>query len=245
MTCPHTTDDLPWYVNGTMPAVARTAFARHLEDCPECQAALAFDDRLRAALRSTAPKVLPTPHAAWKSLERRLGDLETAVASRDSERRSDAGATAADVSPARVSVASRARRRGSSRRRRPWLLGFAVAAQAVAILALTTLVWESLRVPTPATYRTLSTPDPAMMRSGRHVRVTLAPEVQPSSVQRMAEAERVRIVSGPAGPNVYTFEVLVAEGEDQDARVEQVLARLRERAEVLLAEPTALEPLSR
>lgn len=63
---------LPWLVNGTLDAADTRRVEAHLAECPECQAELAAERQLAAAIESSPID----SEAAWERMERRLEAAE-------------------------------------------------------------------------------------------------------------------------------------------------------------------------
>lgn len=71
---------LPWYTNGTLDAAQRARVEAHLSQCPRCQAAAAFQARLRDAGASIVPPIVDAAQG-WAAIRERL-DPKPAAARR-------------------------------------------------------------------------------------------------------------------------------------------------------------------
>ncbi len=70
MDCKTAKDTLPLYFDGELDRAASREFEAHLDQCPDCRAALIGLDTLRHALREDAPR-----YAAPELLRKRIGKL--------------------------------------------------------------------------------------------------------------------------------------------------------------------------
>jgi anti-sigma factor RsiW len=79
MSCPRTENDVMAYLDGELDLTGALAFERHLEECPECDRALAAQRALRGAIEAADLRFRPSP-----GLARRLRLAATPAAERDS-----------------------------------------------------------------------------------------------------------------------------------------------------------------
>lgn len=110
---------------------------------------------------------------------------------------------------------------------------FALAATALLLGIVLTLQWQALTVgPTPITYQTRSTvPTTLSPITGPAFRVVFREEARLVSVQGVIRELGARVVDGPSARGSFTLVVPPGDGS-----AEAVLAELRARPEVLLAE---------
>jgi len=216
--CPKTRDAAVWYSNDTLPPDERRAFEIHLDTCPECRAALAFDDRLARTLQATATNVLPAPQTAWRRLEARLDAGENAQL------------PASEVGPGPA-------RRPAIREGRARFMYFAVAAQAAAILVLVVALWITVQKPDGQTFRTLGTEGATIASPEPLVRVVFAPGYSATEAGRVAAAAGAELRSRFEGTEIYTLAVPVGAGESRADKLARVLASLRAHPDVRMAEP--------
>jgi len=216
--CPKTLDSAAGYSNDTLSREERRAFEAHLASCPECRAAVAFDERLRRTLESRAANVLPAPQTAWHRLATRL----------DTAERVPPPSTAAD--PA-------ATVRPTSGKRRPRFIYFAVAAQAAAILLLAAALWNIVHKPDVQTFRTLGTEDATIVSPEPLIRVVLPSGYSPGDAGELAAGTGAELRTHFEGTEIYTFVVPVAPGESREEKLAEVLDRLRRHPDVRMAEP--------
>lgn len=204
-------DLLPWYLAGTLEAAEQARVQAHLGVCAECQADLQLQRRLKAEIVQ-AP--LDVEHG-WSQMLKRIE---------------------ADARPA-----PQARRAGAGRapRSRPSWLGGAVAlgpawgAQAVwggaalaASLAIAGVVWAPALHPAEA-YHVLGAKTAA--KPGNIV-VIFRPDTPERAMREALKASHARLVDGPTAADAYVLSVPAAERA-------AVLAALRARADVVLAQP--------
>jgi anti-sigma factor RsiW len=189
---------LPWYVTGQLETEDLAQVEAHIAACADCQAEVAFERRLRSEVAALPIEA----DEGWLRLRRRL-----AV-----ERRHGAWLTPA-----------------LRRIFRPlsWRTGlvWAVAAQAVLLLALSALLLSSLD--RPAAYRTLGE---APAATAGNVIVIFRPDTRERDLRRALLASDARLVGGPTPADAY---VVAAPPASRDA----ALARLRAEPAVVMAEP--------
>jgi anti-sigma-K factor RskA len=215
-------DLLPWYVNGTLAPDEHRRVEDHVAGCPLCREEVERSRRLAAMVRAT-DEVAPAPHPAeLRRLLARLGE--------DGE---DGEEEERDPAPVR--------------RRWPgpaWLRRLAVA-QAAALAALLALVAlllaERAAIPTvptvpPATYRTLSAPEPAAAGGALRIRLLFAPETPERELRTLLAGIEGQLAGGPSPLGVYTVAVPAGPAADP---LPVVLAYLRSHPAVRFAEPAA------
>lgn len=214
--CPKTLEQAAWYANGTLASDARRRFEDHLAGCPECQAAVALDNRLTGTLQVTAANVLPAPQTAWQKLEARLDATKPATAA-------EAPAETRD-NPRR-------------RPRRLPLVYFALAAQAAALVLLAGLLWVAIQQPAVQSFRTLGSQDETLVSSKPLVRVVFPAGYDYGEATGVAESAGAELQGRFEGTDIYTLAVPVLAGEQRADKVAVVLDKLRRHPDVLMAEP--------
>jgi anti-sigma factor RsiW len=188
---------LPWYASGRLEAHDLARVEAHLSNCPQCQAELRSERRLRdevAALPFEA-------EAGWSQLRARI-----------------------DAEGTRRNPAAALRRWIARARRTPPWVGWALAAQAVVVIAAGALVPTFL----PAErYYALGAAEAA---PSANIIVVFQPETPERELRAALNAAGVRLVDGPTAADAY---LLHAPPAARDA----ALATLRKRSVVAMAEP--------
>lgn len=201
---------LPWHVNGTLAPVERRLVEGHLERCAACRRQAAHQRRL-AALVAERPRPSIAPHPA------KLHALEHRI-------------------------------EGMPPRRRPFhLLGGLPAPRTLWVLAATQAVAlvlfgivfvlerSNARTPAVAPYETLTEPRSESSSSEPRLRLVFAPAVTEEDMRELLAMLDGRIVDGPTPLGVYTIALPPAGGEEA---LQSVLDRLRQRPEIVFAEPS-------
>jgi hypothetical protein len=211
---------LPWWVNGTLSPDQASGVEQHLAECPVCTAEANVQRTLQLQLRDGDP-VSIAPQSAWQKMAERL----------DSE----------DEALARGHFKSRPKIAGVW----PW----AVAAQTLLIVGLTTAVWQQSSSPDFATtqsdamlqpnYETL-TSTAATVAIGESMRVVFRRDAPVAEVNALLRQLPAQIVAGPSEAGVYTLAVPVANPSTADRKktAADLLARVRADSRVIFAEPT-------
>ncbi|QUD90481.1 S8 family serine peptidase [Phenylobacterium montanum] len=203
---------LPWFVTSSLEPAEQALAEAHIAGCAECQADLALERRLCAAvadlpIEAEAPAWTPAPTAApprrsavgWRGLNvrgfggRRLG-----------------GGVALTGPGIRAAA--------------PWL-GWALAGPALA--ALTLVLVTPPRNP-EARYHTLSAQ--ATAPTAGNVVVIFRPDAREQDLRAALKAGGARLVDGPTAADAYVLHVAAT---DRSAAI----ARLRRQPSVELAEP--------
>lgn len=186
-------DLLPWFVIGALDENETRVVEEHLRACAACRSELEWERQLRAA--NNAPLSGRDVDRAFAALRARL-----------------------PAPVRRVTPGERLRRWFERKRPRPWL-GWALAAQAAAIIGLgTALVAGRAPSDAPHLYRALSRPvgaEPARLV------VAFAPQTQIGDVRRVLLASGARIVDGPTAADAY---ILAVAPERLEAAVQQLRA---------------------
>lgn len=195
---------LPWFVNQTLPGDQLTMVSDHLRGCADCRQ----DVQWQRSLLAAAPAV-PQGLDMESALARMMPRLEPR--------------TAAQAAPA--SALQRLRERWLGPGWMPW----ALAGQGVliAVLAMRSLAPEP--GPGGPEYRVLGAE--AAPATGKMV-VAFKPEATLADLQRLMQANGVRMFDGPTVTGAYVVEV-------DGARQAQVAAAFKADPAVLLAEPLA------
>jgi hypothetical protein len=211
---------LPWWVNGTLPANQASDVERHLAECAKCTTELAVQRALQLQIRDGNPMTI-APQSAWLKMSERLASEDEALA----------------------------RGHFKSRPKATGVWHWAVAAQALIIVGLTTLLWQQTRSPdSDATtvdtllqprYETL-TSSPVTQISHDGVRVVFRSGVALVDVNALLRELSAQIVAGPTEAEVYTLALASPAGRDsgKPESATAMLARLRADARVVFAEPT-------
>ena len=211
-------DLLPWYVSETLSDGERRTVESHLAACSRCREEIVTCRRLGEAIRQTE-EIVPMVHPA------RLARLMEKI---DEERDDGHGWRHAVLAPWRGLA--------SLVQATPPLARGALLVQLVFLVALTGLLVRWSRMPdAPAPqYQTLSesAPAPATTETTARLRLVFTEGTTEREVRDLLLGIRGQIVAGPSALGVYTVEVPA--GPDP---LEKVLAHLRARPRVSLAEP--------
>jgi anti-sigma factor RsiW len=209
---------LPWYAAGRLGEEDRAEVERHLGGCPDCQAELRLERRLiaemgDAALLSEQPS--PDPDQGWAMIRDQVAPAPAPVPKRSAIPWFGRGR------------AAKTPRQGGS----PWLL-WAFAAQSCAALGLVALVGVLAWPDAQPRYRALAAP--VAPPSGNMV-VIFRPETPEAELRAILNASHARVVDGPTVAGGYVLRT-------PDAERAEMLAGLRGRSQVVLAEP--IDPVS-
>lgn len=209
---------LPWLLTETLAGADLALVRRHLRDCDECVADLAWERRIQAA--EPAVDSAPDVERAFAALGDRLG-AQTAHAR---PRRSG-------VSPAQW-LRQLWRDAGQWQR---WTMAVQCALIAVLAVALFEPAADDgmANGRAGAQFRALSAPAP--VAAAGNVLVMFKPDTTEAQLRRLLGAHGARIVDGPTVTDAY---VLSLTGADQVAAV----AALRREPAVVLAESLAQPP---
>ncbi len=173
---------LPWYVTGRLDAEDVARVEAHLPTCPQCQADLAAERRL---------------HAAIADLDEATGDVDAGFA-----------ALRAQLQPRTAMPAprrTRAQQIGRQwRKSAPWLRWAVAAELALLVLAGAALVITHQAKPAAPVYRTLgSAPDPATA----NIVVVFRPDIRESELRQTLRQNDARLVGGPTAADAYLLHV--------------------------------------
>ncbi len=200
---------LPWYLTGRLDGAEGALVEAHLAACAECRADLAFDRRLAAEVAALPIDV----EQGWTRLRGKL-------------------AASAPRRPRGASLVGRPRKdwRGAWRGvARGWRgapqLAWAVAAQAALLL----LIVGALALPRGGhdRYRTLGA---ARAAASGNALVMFRPDTPERDLRAALQASHARLVDGPTAAGAY---VIAAPPAGRAA----ALAKLRARADIVMAEP--------
>jgi anti-sigma factor RsiW len=219
---------LPWYANGTLDEGERRTVEEHAERCAGCREEIAADRRLGEAL-GQEEIAAPAPHPA--QLARLMERLDAPSGAEE------------PAEPVRLLARLRALLGDT-----PAPVRWALAAQlalVVGVLGFAGLGGLSGRgsrpaAAAPASFRTLSSPDPETAAAAPdtvRLRVMFAEQTPERQIRELVLGLGGRIAGGPSPLGAYVVEVPAG----RDA-LTVVLAHLRSRPEIELAEPVAGEP---
>jgi anti-sigma factor RsiW len=208
---------IPWWVNGTLSAEEMSGVEQHFVACVECAAELELQRALQSQLRDGDP-VLMAPQSAWQKMAERLDNEDEALA--------------------------RGYFRSGPKDNSAWR--WAVAAQALLIVGLTTAVWQQAHSPETNTAEldTLLQPRYVTLTSGAAVatdgavRVVFRQDVTLAEVNALMRELSTQIVAGPTEAGVYTLawpSTTTVTTSAEQATV--MLKNLRADARVVFAEP--------
>jgi anti-sigma factor RsiW len=206
---------LPWYVTGRITPIDRVKVEAHLADCAECRGELAIERRLHSEVAQ-----LPLDAGlGFAELRRRL-ELPPAAPARR---------------PARTLEAMR---RAVAR---PGRKGWAIAAQAAALLLVVGVTIPSLQLRSrpqpemrPEQYQTLGS---APTHPAGNLLVMFRPETSEQQLRALITQSGARVVDGPTQTGAYMLLVPATERE-------AVLVRLRAQSAVTLVQPIDASPQS-
>ena len=200
---------LPWYVTGRLDAEDIARVEAHLPDCAQCQADLAAERRLHAAIAAVDAPV--------GDVDAGFAALQAQLSPRSQPRRVRPPASR----PAASKIAQQWRQSA------PWLRWAVAAELALLILAGAALtLWHPAAAPS-AQYRTLgAAPAPA----DANIVVVFRPDIRESDLRRTLRDNQARLVGGPTAADAYLLHV------DAAGRAAAV-ARLRKDGTIVLAEP--------
>lgn len=189
---------LPWYVTGRLETLEHARVEAHLAGCPECQVEIRSERRLRDEVAD-----LPfEPEAGWARLRARM-----------------------EAEGGRRSPLAAIRRWLAQARRTPPWVGWALAAQAVVLIAAAAAL-------TPAylgreDYKALGA---APTGPVANIIVVFHPETPERDLRAVLNTAGARLVDGPTAADAYLLHA------QPDARA-AALDTLRRRPEVVMAEP--------
>ena len=199
---------LPWYATSRLDAQDHARVEAHLGACAECQADLALERQMAAAVANLPLEAQPP----WEALKTRL------------PRQARQPARHAEPRPAAPSWVW-----PWSWRPGPQTMGWALAGQ-FAMLLLLGAVLVMRPGPTtqnPGQYQALgAAPAPA---AGNLV-VIFRPDIPEKALRAILTAINARLVDGPTAADAYVLHVAPAERA-------AILTKLRARREIVLAEP--------
>ena len=212
---------LPWYVTERLDEADRAEFEAHLAGCPECQAEVVRERRLRAAVAATPAPAAAEAGAAWAAFSANLPAAPGQPARRPKHRRKASAwrgwtPLAASVSGWRVGVGT---------------VGWMAAAHVATLALLTTVVLMRPQPQSPsaiAGYHALGAA-PVAAAPG-NLLVIFKPETPEKDLRAILTANDLKLVEGPTAADAW---VLRAAPE----RRAGVLTALRARREIVMAEP--------
>ena len=170
---------LPWYVTGRLDAEDAARVEAHLPTCAQCQADLAAERRLQAAMSG-----LETPTG---SVDAGFAALSARLAPRPPRLRARIGTLGQQW-------------QGSA----PWLRWAMAAQLALLVLAGAALVAEHLKPAPAAQYRTLGS---APAASTANIVVVFRPDVRENALRKVLRDSHARLVDGPTAADGYLLHV--------------------------------------
>lgn len=223
---PCATSQIPWYVNGTLPAADAAKLGAHLEQCAACRREYEAQVRLFESMQADSTLVFAA-EPSFRKLMARIGTQE------------DAGTFASSAGPPVASLPKPAPRHTFSAATR-WLAA-AVVLQGLC-LGYGAWAWHAHSATQTAPYVTLTSPEPSYRDSPR-VRIVFRSGLSVRGLGAMLHDAGAHVIDGPTDSNVYT---LGFTGTDvTPAEVEQRVSALRANADVLFAEPLGVSNDSR
>lgn len=215
--CHRAFDDMPWLLNGSLPAQEARALEAHVAQCARCSDRLVIERELLAALRRRAGNVQQAPLAAWNRFEATVAATAPPP---------EAPAPAVPAAP------------GVTATRRRFPLRLALTLQAAAIVALSVAVLWMLvaRAPVapPSDYRTVASPDATLGAGEAAWRVVFGPDTAPPDRAALLAAQGLAVIAGPTADGVYT----VTAAPDAAPRIAALRADPRVRLVEAVGAPT-------
>jgi anti-sigma factor RsiW len=205
---------LPWYVNQTLPQEERHRVENHVRICLICRRELHGLEKLAKTVTET-------------------GDFEGDAEASFAALRSKLPPRGIDKPPP-SSAAETAIFHKSLNFARPSAARFAMAASL--LLALIPTLLYVLRTNTTGAYYTLSAAKPESADS-QEVRVVFAQSLSHAEIDALLASIHSRRIDGPNSLGALT--IRLDNGQDGRQRMQDAIAFLRSRQEVLLAEPVA------
>jgi hypothetical protein len=189
---------LPWYVNQTLDADEAATVDAHLAECAECRA----DLETERALALQVARLPADAGAGWDMLREQI------------EGRGPDAARPLSFVP-------------RSFLRRPVPVGWALAAQAAAVLLVVGVTWRGAEQPADPAYHTLGA---ASAVATGNVIAIFRPDISEADMRGALIGSGARLVDGPTASNAYILRV-------DPARRAAAIAQLRASKQVVLAEP--------
>ncbi|MDB5481961.1 MAG: zf-HC2 protein [Caulobacteraceae bacterium] len=211
---------LPWFVTDRLDAAERAEVEAHLTGCPDCRA----EERLERRLGSEVAAMPMDVEQSWARLRARL----ERPASANRGWGSGGGLAAAWRGLGRILRGAPPWTLQPVHGAPPWM-GWAMAGQAVLMVALLSMVWPhgGSSSTVDARYHALgAAPSP---RAGNVV-VMFRPDTREQDLRAALLGGQARLVDGPTAAGVYVLNVPAA-------RRPAAVAALRRRPGVIMAEP--------
>jgi len=201
---------LPWYINQSLQPHERQQVESHIRHCLQCRREL-------LSLRKLAEVVI------------KPSDMEAAAEASFANLRSKLPARTSDNTPSILSVKTTTLGRLTTfgRQRTVW---FAMAASLV--LAVIPLTLHTLRTNTTESYYTLSAARPELA-GGKQLRVVFAKSLPNADVDALLLAIHGQRMDEANSVGAFTVKL----DSDDNTKLDDVIALLRSRSDVLLAEP--------
>ena len=206
---------LPWYAKGTLESSDQALVEAHLLHCAECQADLRFERRLAVEVAEASLDV----DQGWAAMQARLKPRPgPARSSSPWIGALEAGRRALDPWRGRFGQAA-AVRTGPA-------LGWVLAVQFALLVALVAAIWPHAKPPVPG-YHALGAAGAAARGD---IIVSFRPETSEAALRGLLKATQARLVDGPTAADAYVLQA-------PPARRDATVLALRQRPEVVLAEP--------
>ena len=199
---------LPWYGRGKLDALERALVEAHLNVCSDCRAELQFEHQLSGGLDALAEDNGQNPARLQPYI-----DIKAPKRARRSNAWARLRAAFRGLFP-RLDVNA------------SWLR-WAFAAQTTLLIFALVLLLVSSNSVRGDHYRTLGD---APMTAAGNVIVVFRPGMRERELREVLEANNARFVDGPTTTNAYVLHVPAAERA-------AILAKLRAREDIVLAEP--------
>ncbi len=174
---------LPWYVTGRLDAEDVARVDAHLPTCAQCQADLAAERRVQAAVAA---------------LDEPMGDVDVGFAALRAQ-------LTPRVSPAPAPRRTRTQQIGRQwRKSAPWLRWAVAAELALLVLAGAALTLTHPAQPAAPVYRTLgAAPDPVTA----NIVVVFRPDIRERELRQTLRDNEARLVGGPTSADAYLLHV--------------------------------------
>lgn len=215
---PSATDDrhrqthelLPWFLNGTLDESETAQVKAHLAQCAECREELAFEQRIGAEMPECPPAL--DAETGWAAMLHRL----------------KAPSAPASETPAPASDGNVVAFRSRAFLRRSVPLGWAVAAQAAAIVLMVGIYHvRTPNSPSEAEYHTLASPSAS---GPGNMLAMFRPDLREADLRRILLANRAELVGGPNVSGAYLLRV-------DPKTIDATLSRMRLDPQVTMAQP--------
>ena len=216
---------LPWYVTGQLDDEDTARIEAHLPQCAQCQADLAGERRLQAALGGLREPV-GDADAGFEALRDRLAPRSSQSQSSLGQSSQSQSSQSRQAAPRRTRLAQAGRQWRNSAPWMRWAMAAQLALLALAAAALVVMTQRAALSPAPQYHTLGAAPDPA----AANIVVVFRPDIRESELRQTLRDNRARLVGGPTAADAYLLHVDAA---DRTATVD----RLRHQSTIVLAEP--------